>query len=308
MYHSDTELAPVIVFCFKRSSEIRKTITTLAANYLADDTVLYIFSDGPRGVNDVKGVDDVRAYLKTITGFKQVVVKEHPVNLGLAKSVIGGVSAVLEKHGKAIVVEDDLVTSSNFLDFMNQALDFYEENNEVLSVSGFTLPLKNMPENDDFYTGYRASSWAWGTWWPKWKNIDWSVSDFNEFNRDGKSRRAFKRGGSDMVKMLRDQMEGRIDSWAIRFCYHQFKKNMVTIFPTISKAISIGYSSDATHTFNELRFRTTLDGSEKRVFLFKNNVGVEPQLAKDFRRFFSIRVRIADRLRMYAKKIKFVRH
>ncbi len=298
----------MIVFCFKRFSELKKTIATLAANYLANDTVLYIFSDGPRGVSDVKGVDDVRAYLKTITGFKQVVVKEHPVNLGLAKSVIGGVSAVLEKHGKTIVVEDDLVTSPNFLDFMNQALNFYMEHEDVLSISGFTLPLKNMPENDDFYVGYRASSWAWGTWWSKWKNIDWDVSDFKEFYRDRESRLTFKRGGSDMVKMLKDQMDGKIDSWAIRFCYHQYKENMVTVFPTVSKASSIGFGSDATHTFNESRFRTTLDGGEKRDFLFKNNVGVEPQLAKDFRRFFSIRLRIADRLRRYSKKLKFVRH
>lgn len=299
--------SPIILFTYNRPFETEKTISALRNNYLASESILYIFSDGPKNQSAIDGVEKTRSIIRQTYGFKDVIVKESPHNKGLANSIVDGVTSVIEKHGRAIILEDDLVTTPNFLDFMNQSLDFFESNNKVFSISGFTLPLKNMPNHVDFYTGYRASSWAWGTWQRVWADIDWNISNFEEFYKNRKSRRDFNRGGSDMTKMLKDQIDGRIDSWAIRFCFHQFQRKMVTVFPTVSKAESIGFGSDATHTFNESRFKTLLDNKNKRSFQFDNNVDVAPQLAKDFRKFFSIRIRIADRLRRYAKNLRLIR-
>ena len=301
---SKQELAPVVVFCFRRLSELEITISNLSNNYLAKDTILYVFSDGPRDNKDVQDVNDVRAYLRTITSFKNVIIREHSDNQGLSRSVINGVSLVLEKYGKIIVVEDDLVTSPNFLDFMNQALCFYEANKSVLSISGYTLPLKNMPVTEDFYSGIRASSWGWGTWQSRWQDVDWDVSDFDAFYKSRDSRRDFNRGGSDMSKMLKDQIDGRIDSWAVRFAYHQYRRKMLTIFPTLSKVMSIGFGSDATHTFSATRFRTDLDVGNIRSFSFSNDINVDSKLASDFRYFFSLRVRISHRLQIYVNNFK----
>lgn len=302
MKRDSRHLSPIILFVYNRPFETEKTISALRDNYLASESVLYVFSDGPKEKFAIEGVRKTRNVIREIDGFRNVIVFESPQNNGLANSIIDGVTRILNEHGKAIILEDDIVTAPNFLDFMNQALQFYKRNNKVISVSGFTLPLKNIPVERDFYTGYRSSSWAWGTWDRAWNDIDWGLSDFEEFYKDRKCRRAFNRGGSDMSKMLRDQVDGNIDSWAIRFCFHQFRRDMVTVFPTISKAASIGFGSNATHTFNESRFRTFLDNGNKRNFRFGSRVDVDSQLAKDFRQFFSLRVRIVDRLRRYAKK------
>ena len=298
-----SELAPIVLFAYNRPIETAQTIEALKKNYLAESSCLYIFSDGPKGETDLAKVQETRAILRSVVGFKNVQLFESQSNKGLADSVIDGVSKIMSIHSKVIVLEDDLITSANFLDFMNQALVFYTNNNSVISVSGFTLPLKGLPIDRDFYTGYRASSWTWGTWRRVWEEIDWELAGVEKYLNDRKLMKRFNRGGSDMNKMLNDQIRGRINSWAIRFCFHQFINNFVTIFPTTSKALNIGFGEDATHTTHTTRFFTQLDTLNKRDFSFDNHINVNAELAKSFRVFYSIRLRIADRLRKYATNI-----
>lgn len=300
------DISPIVLFVYNRPRETERTLAALKDNYLAKYSEIYVFCDGPKNELSADDVEKTRKVVREIDGFKRVRVFESRENKGLAKSIISGVSQVIEKHQTVIVLEDDLITSPNFLDFMNEALSFYENDEKIFSISGFTLPLKNMPMGSDFYLGYRASSWAWGTWQRVWQDVDWDLDNIEEFLNDRKAKKDFNRGGSDMTKMLKDQLNGKIDSWAIRFCYHQFKKNMLTVFPTISKAKSIGFSEKATHTYNESRFRTDLDTQCKIEFVFEKSVAVDPQLASSFRDFFSIRVRAKDRLLKYSKKFNLL--
>lgn len=302
-YGDINELAPVILFAYNRPRETLKTLEALKRNYLANETSLIIFADGPKGERDLKEVQETRTILKSVSGFRDVKLHEAPSNKGLANSIIDGVTKVLQLHDKVIVLEDDLITSPNFLDFMNQSLCFYERYEKILSVTGFSLPLKGLPQDKDFYTGYRASSWAWGTWRRAWSNIDWEMTGVNSFFGDREAIRRFNRGGSDMTKMLEDQVCGRIDSWAIRFCYHQSVNDLVTVFPVTSKAINIGFGDSATHTFSASRFATTLDAVHKRDFSFSNQIDVDSDLAKSFRTFYSFRVRLVGKLSKYLKKL-----
>ncbi|WP_237134315.1 glycosyltransferase [Pseudohongiella sp. O18] len=304
---SATDLAPVVFFCYKRLDETQRAIESLAANYLAKQTSIYIFSDGPKSSSDEDKVVQVRKYIRQISGFKNVLVEEAESNKGLAASVIQGVDKVLVKYNKVIVLEDDLITSPNFLDFMNQALNAYQDNTNVLSVSGFSLSLpglsKRYEEGIDAYLGYRASSWGWGTWADRWRDVDWDITYNSEFPLSPGLRRRLELGGSDLVKMLSNQLTGRIDSWAVRFCYHQAKRNQTTVFPTRSKVVSIGFDANATHTTNGWRFRTSLDAGGQRDFSFHTADQVEDKLAREFRGKFSIPVRIIDKaLRAYSKK------
>jgi len=307
IYESATDLAPVVFFCYKRLDETQRAIESLAANYLANQTTIFIFSDGPKSLADEAKVHKVRKYIRQISGFKKVIVEESEFNRGLAASVINGVGHVLAEYNKVIVVEDDLITSANFLDFMNQALKYYQGNKSVLSVSGFSLSLPGLPKQCDkgvdAYVGYRASSWGWGTWSDRWRDIDWNITYDSEFPLSPEVRKRLELGGSDLVRMLSNQLTGRIDSWAVRFCYHQAKRNQTTIFPTRSKVVSIGFDTNATHTTHGWRFRTVLDSGGQRNFSFNNANEVDVQLAKQFRRKFSIPVRIIDKtLRAYIKK------
>ncbi|WP_276165327.1 sugar transferase [Zobellia alginiliquefaciens] len=289
------KLAPILLFTYKKVTPLKATIEALGKNQLASESDLIIFSDGAKSEKDNVQVNEVRAYLKKgITGFKQVVIFESLENKGLATSIIDGVSKIIEERGSAIVLEDDLVTSKNFLLFMNQALNDFKNDDRVHSISGYTMPIKT-PLNysyDNYFTR-RASSWGWATWKDRWVSVDWSVSDYNSFISDGSRKKKFNEMGSDMTSMLSKQMNGEISSWAIRWCYHQFKFNQLSVFPTISKVVNIGFGLEATHTkFSDTRFETHLDSSDKTRFSFDKEPKLRQQFVKQFISKYSLRTRI----------------
>lgn len=289
--------SPICLFTYNRINETKKTIKALSENYLAPQSDLYIFADGPKSVKDKHKVDQVRSFLHTINGFNSVKIFEISQNEGLADSIISGVTKVINKYERCIVLEDDLITSPNFLDFMNQAISFYENCSEIISISGYTLDLPSLPGNKDYYFGYRASSWGWATWKDRWEKIDWVVDSYEKFIKNSQKKREFKRGGSDLVKMLKRQKQGLNDSWAIRFCYHQFRRDLKTVFPTTSKIKSIGFSEEATHTVGVKRFNTKLDSGEQRQFEFDKFQEMDEQLVREFRNKFSILNRTIDKIR-----------
>jgi hypothetical protein len=289
-------LAPVCLFAYNRPFETSQTIKKLQKNFLAPDTELFVFSDGPKNQYSNTKVKEVREIIRNIDGFKEVHLFEAKENRGLANSIISGTSNVINDFGKVIVLEDDLITSSNFLDFMNAALDFYQHENSIFSISGYSLNLPSLRGySKDFYLGYRAFSWGWGTWRENWNNVDWEVKSYPKFKRDFIQQTRFMRGGSDMPRMLKRQMKQKIDSWAIRWCYDQFQKDQLTIFPRCSKVKNIGFGGAATHTKHSHRFDVTLDDGFKRDFIFEKQPEVNRQLAKEFRRKFSVYMRLMDK-------------
>ena len=236
----NSELSPIVIFTYRRL--IHRTIDSLLDNELAKDSDLYIFSDGSKNEKDLEDVMETRKYLQTIEGFKRIKIIESPNNKGLANSIIDGVREVLDKYGKIIVLEDDLIVSNDFLEYMNTALDFYQNKESIWSISGYgpNLPcLKNY--DDDIYLSVRPSSWGWATWKDRWDSIDWDIKDWDIFQKDKGLIEQFNLGGNDMNKMIQLQMLGKIDSWAIRWGYNQFKYNKYTIYPRKSKVINDGF-------------------------------------------------------------------
>ena len=295
-------LSPICLFTYNRLSETIQTVEALQKNELAVESDIFIFSDGPKNEKDAPFVNDVRQYLKTINGFRNITILESESNKGLAKSIIDGVSYVFTKYEKIIVLEDDLITSPNFLAFCNQALDFYENSDSIFSISGYTMDLPSLKNyNCDYYIGVRASSWGWATWKNRWEKIDWSIKDYCHFKYNLKSNYRFMKGGSDMSYMLWKQMNGKIDSWAIRWCYNQFKMKQYTIFPKISKIQSVGFGFSASNTKNISIFRTHLDITNKMIFNFNNEIIIHNSLLSEFKKKFSLSKRIKNRLKLIFK-------
>lgn len=233
------ELAPVCLFTYNRLIETIKTVEALQLNFLAPQSELLIFSDGAKDINYTEKVEAVREYIRTISGLKTIVIHESSNHKGLANSIISGVSQIIKKYGKVIVLEDDLITAPNFLNFMNQALDFYEYNEKIFSISGYTHNLASLKNySKDYYLGYRASSWGWATWQNRWLNIDWNIRDYSHFRFNLTRNLKFMRGGSEMSQMLWNQQKGNIDSWAVRWCYHQFKNELSTVIASKSKIMN----------------------------------------------------------------------
>lgn len=282
-------LAPVVIFTFNRLDHTKKTIEALKKNILADESEIFIFSDGPRNKEEEKRVNEVRQYLKDLKEtdeFKNVSIIESEKNKGLANSVINGVAEVINKHGKIIVLEDDLVTSKYFLEFMNDALELYKDRSDIWSISGYTPNVKiPIDYNSEVYLIRRGASWGWATWEDRWKLNDWEIRDYNKFKKDSKGKKDFNIAGSDMSPMLNDQMEGRIDSWAIRWVYNQFKQNMWTIYPIKSLVKNIGNDLSGTHTPITNRYDVEL--TNQRLNLDKD-VEVSSELCVNFSKFYNL--------------------
>jgi hypothetical protein len=243
---------PVVLFVYNRPLHTRKTIEALQRNDLADETSLYVFADGPRYDADCAAVDATRESVRGVSGFKHVEIIERDQNLGLAHSVIRGVSEVIAQHGEVIVVEDDLISSPGFLQFMNQALAHYRDEAQVFSVSGFSFPVeKPIGYQYDAYCTYRSMSWSWGTWLNRWQQADWQVSDFASFYGNRRLRKAFNRGGEDLSDLLLLQKKGRIDSWSIIWDYTHYKHDAFCLCPTVSKIVNIGFDGSGVHGVDE---------------------------------------------------------
>jgi hypothetical protein len=290
------ELSPICLFVYNRIIELENTIDALKKNYLATESVLFIFSDGAKNETDLEKVNKVRNYIHSVSGFKTIQIIESSHHQGLADSIITGVSNIINQYNKVIVLEDDLVTSSNFLDFMNQGLDFYVDDQNIFNINGYSLDLKSLKVYPkDFYLAYRASSWGWGTWKDRWNGIDWKAKDYSTFMWNPMKHLKFMRGGSDMSYMLWKQMNGKIDSWAIRWCFHQFKNNQLSVVSSQSKVINIGINDNATNTKKTKRFYTKLELGEKRNFMFDFHTKPNLILMKEFKQQYSVFKRIRDR-------------
>lgn len=300
----NVNLSPILLFVYKRLDTLENAVTALKQNSLAKESELFIFSDAAKTPKDEKEINDVRSFIKKIDGFKNIYTFEANKNKGLAQSVIDGVSHVIKQYGKVIVLEDDLVTSPNFLSYMNQSLEFYQNNSKVFSVAGYTIPI-TLPA-DYKYDSYflpRASSWGWATWKDRWDDVDWKVSTFAEFTKDKKQIKAFNSGGSDMYQMLKKQINGKLDSWAIRWCYHQFRQGSYTLFPVVSKIKNIGFSNMATNTYVFNRYDTKLDEEAKTNFLFPAKVEPNATLLSQFQSFYSLRTRAIGKIKTYLYRV-----
>lgn len=285
--------APIIVFAYNRKEHLARTIDALAANEGAKDSDLFVFTDAPKeGCADDKN-EAVRTFLteykenhendKTFNSITLVMAEKHK---GLANSVISGVSSVIGKYKRAIVVEDDIITSPYFLNYMNDALEYYKDDQKVWSISGYTLPLKALDNYErDVYAFYRCCSWGWATWEDRWLLNDWNVSDFKAFDRNFIRRRRFNRGGRDLSFQLDRQMLGKIDSWAIRWGYNECQNNMLTIYPSASYVDNEGFDGSGTHFGTaSTNYNTTIRGKKDYTFI---KPFVDKRIAKEFQARYS---------------------
>ena len=283
-------LAPIIIFAFNRPEALKRLKESLASNYLYKESEKFVFIDGPRNESDQNQINAVVEIAQTITS--NVTVST--ANKGLGTSIITGVSSIFQKYEKAIILEDDLICTPNFLSYMNQALNFYEKDDSI-----YGLKIKR-PKNyvGDVYLSGRSSSWGWATWKDRWEQIDWNMKDWKEFSSNPQRIKAFNRNGSDMFSMLEDYMEGRNKSWAIRFCYNQFKLGKYAVCPFLSKVNNEGFGEEATNCKQQYsRFKVNIDQSGSTDFLFDPQISPNKQIEKECYHYHSIKMRIYSKIR-----------
>lgn len=257
-------LSPIVIFAFNRPDSLGKMIESLRRNNGYDKHDIFVYVDGPRSDNDIPKIEQVIKLSQQIT--PNITVSK--ANKGLGRSIINGVTNIINRYGRAIVLEDDLVLMPGFLQYMESALDLYERDDRIFSVCGYGLKIRK-PKNykGDVYLCNRSSSWGWATWADRWNSVDWEVTDWDSLRSSKKMQQAFNRGGSDMYDMLKGYMEGKNHSWAIRFCYSQHRQGRYSVHPFKSLVANEGYGVDATNCRQKYsRFKVDLNRADTQAF------------------------------------------
>lgn len=242
-------LAPIVLFVYNRPNHTQNLLASLLKNKLASDSELYVFCDGPKNKSDQElqvKVLEVRTLIRDLKGFKTVHVFESENNKGLAASVIDGVSKILAVENKVIVLEDDLVLSDCFLEFMNNALVRYEEETSVMQISGYSFPIRGkLP--DTYFLNF-CSSWGWATWSRAWKYFEPSANLLlNQFDNSMKKKFDFNHT-YNFYRMLSKAANKKNDSWAIRWYASIFLHNGLTLFPKDSFVNNSGNDNSGVHS------------------------------------------------------------
>jgi hypothetical protein len=238
--------APIILFTYNRLKHTQQTIEALQNNRLASKSDLIVFSDAGKNEDAQRQVELVRNFIASIEGFNKVKLVKRDINFGLAKNVIAGVSQVLSESEKVIVLEDDLVTSPYFLDFMNEGLALYANTEEVASIHGYVYPIDGLP--DQFFLR-GADCWGWATWKRAWRHFEADGKKLlDRYQKSGLEKIADFDGSYKFSDMLRDQIAGRNNSWAIRWYFSALLDGLYTLYPGKSFVKNIGNDGSGTHS------------------------------------------------------------
>ncbi len=276
------QLSPVILFTYNRPEHTRKTIESLKLNKLAGQSDLFIYSDGPKKLNDLDliAVESVRAYLNNISGFKSVKVIERDRNWGLADSIIDGVTQVIESYGTVIVLEDDLITSPYFLTFMNNALGYFQEKKQVWHISGWNFPFDPRGLGDVFFWRLMNCSGGWGTWSDRWQFFEKNPKKLiKEFEKKDVCRFDLSCSGQFWSQVIANS-SGEMNTWAIFWYATIFKQHGLCLNPSVSYVRNIGHDGSGVHCGGNYSYldNTVLNENEQPRFdipLEESSIAIE---------------------------------
>ena len=242
-YKNRMKLAPIALFVFNRPSHTRSTLQALEANALADLSELHIFADGPRMNSDTEQLSQISAVDEIICQdwkFKKIYIHRKKHNWGLADSIIDGVTRVVTESGKVIVLEDDIVTSQGFLKYMNDALEFYQSNENVMHVSAYMFPVEGELPSTFFYN--TGSCWGWGTWQRAWRHFE-ADSDrlIASIEKQGRWDEFNIESTYSFEKQLRDNAAGSLRTWAVKWYASFFLRGGHALHPYPSLVNNIGH-------------------------------------------------------------------
>lgn len=299
--------APVIVFCYRRPAHLRNTLLSLMRCDGFAQSPVIVYGDGPRNAEEVAVVEETRAIAEDLLG-DRAEYHFREKNTGLARSVIEGVDDVMARFGRAIVIEDDLELAPGFLTYMNSALERFADDERVWQVSGYMFDVPEFKSRSQAFFLPMTVSWGWATWKRAWDQFDLSAAGWKEIDMNPSCRRRFNLGGAyDYATMLRRQMSGQLDSWAIRWYWSVFRAGGLAVFPPTTLVRNHGFDGSGSHGRGLLRNFRNVDkqlaffvpempkeigeaaGLSKIVFdsIAKSNGGILGRFVDCIRRFFN---------------------
>ncbi len=308
-------LSPIGISTYKRTNHIKRTIEALKLNLLSKYSKLYIFSDAPKK-GDEEEVHGLRKYVRTITGFESISIIERETNNRTYNNRMG-LKYLLEEYGKVIWLEEDIITTGGFLSFMNDALNYYKDDENILSITGYCPPIKiRKMTRSDVFALRRFNAWGFATWGSKFDPYSFEIDPI-ESRKKMKQLRFLHRlneNGKDIPRMIKKEISHQIDALDVKVMYYQNFHDMYTIYPVQSLVKNIGHDGTGIHCGNSTRFDVDL-WTKTHNFSFEKNIRPEKKIVKENYKFRSngvkdIIIDILDFLRIYnvikALKVKIL--
>lgn len=241
-------LAPIIIFTYNRPQHTRRMLQALENAELAKDSEVFIFSDGAKNAAAIDAVNRVRAIIREPWNFKHITIIERDRNIGLAQNVISGVTDIISRYGKAIVLEDDLIISKVGLRYFNDALDIYESDDKVMEISGYMYPVKDADKLPESFFFRVATSWGWATWERAWKLFNPNIDELTVGFNSEKIKRFSIDNSENFWKQVKEFKAGKINSWAIRWYLSIFNNHGLVLYPRQSMIQNMGTDGSGTHS------------------------------------------------------------
>ena len=247
LMNSSVAKTPVALFVYNRPAHTRTALESLSRCRRVDECAVRIYCDAAKRPEHEAAVAETREVAREWATRLNAEVIERESNLGLARSVVSGVSELCDQFGRAIVIEDDFVLSPSFLDYMISALDRYADEANVYQVSGYMYPIRHASKPDAFFLPL-TTTWGWATWARAWRIFDWNPAGADELLRDPDVRRRFDLNNAyPYAEMLERKLRGEIDSWGILFWWAVFRANGLVLHPRKSLVWNGGFDASGTH-------------------------------------------------------------
>jgi hypothetical protein len=297
--------APIVLFVYNRPSHTRRTLETLANNEGSKNATLYIFADGPKR-NDpdlLEKIRQTRAVICEKQWCGQVHIQESESNKGLSRSVIEGVTQVVNEHGSVIVLEDDMETAPYFLDYVNDALICYKDDPKVACIAGYIYPVQGRLPETFFLKG--ADCWGWATWKEKWQLFEPDGKKLLAQLEERSLTAAFDFDHTyPYTSMLQDQIAGKNDSWAVRWYAAAFLADTYCLYPGVSLVQNIGNDGSGTHAEASDRYKSDLANERIRVVSIpvQDHIGAR-ELVKAYFRSITGKPGFTKRMKALLKRI-----
>jgi hypothetical protein len=239
------KFAPIVVFAYNRPRHIKRALRSLKRNPEIDESPVYIYCDGARNPKDRRLVDKTRdVVIKEAPKHAEIILRGQ--NQGLANSISYGVTQACEKHGRVIIIEDDLVLSPGALSYFNRALDRYADDDKAMHVSGYMFPSDIQLPDAFFYR--EATCWGWATWKRAWEHYNPNSAELVKAIEKKEAVADFNLNNSMFfMQMLRKQALGEIDSWAIRWYASMYLRGGLSLHPAVSLVANEGFDGTGVH-------------------------------------------------------------
>jgi len=292
-------LAPIALFVYNRPEHTRRTLNYLQKNLLAEESRLFIFSDGAKTTADEAKVEQVRQLIGNIGGFKSVKVINSKQNLGLANAIIKGVTQLVNEYGKVIVFEDDLLSSPHTLQYFNEALTRYANEDKVMHIGAYMFDLNDKTLPETFF--YRiATSWGWATWARAWKDFEPDVDKLIAKFDKARINRFSVDGTGNFWKQMLEFKAGKNNSWAIRWYASIFLKRGLVLNPSQSLVQNIGHDGTGVHSGLEKTYQVKM--AKKQVNKFPDLIEENEQANQAIKAFLKNR-----KGSLFSRGIRFVK-